>query len=331
MVPLVALLALLTACGTPPAPTPVRALAAHVPAKSSTPPPPSPASVGANELGLVPVLMYHRIVPAPQSVYDRTPADFHAELERLATERYVPITAAQYTAGDIDIPAGAHPVVLTFDDGDRSQFALSPAGTPTDTSAVGILLAVARAHPGFRPVATFYVNDSPFGDPGGRRTLPWLHAHGFDIGNHTLTHANLRSSTVEQVHDEIVRCDQEIRRAVPTAPPVTLALPFGVHPMDPTLALRGPGYSYRGVFLVGANPAPSPFAGAFDPLNIPRIRSEAPTGQDAEYGSSAWLTKLAADPALRYTSDGDPAHVSFPSGSARRVAARYAAAARRYP
>lgn len=335
LVPIVALLALASACGNTAASTterPATAASSTTALPStlrSSAAPPSPARVRANELGLVPVLMYHRIVAAPKSVYDRTPGDFRAELERLAREHYVPVTAAEFTAGRIDIPAGTHPVVLTFDDADRSQFALSADGTPGDTSAVGILLAVARAHPGFRPVATFYVNHDPFGDPGGRRTLPWLRAHGFDIGNHTLDHANLGTATADVVQREIVRCDQEIRRATGAAP-TTLALPYGVHPAQRSLALRGSGYSYRGVFLVGADPAPSPFARTFDPLNIPRIRSEAPTGPDAEFGSSAWLDKLAANPASRYTSDGDPRHVSFPSGTAQQVAATYLASAHRY-
>jgi NAD(P)-dependent dehydrogenase (short-subunit alcohol dehydrogenase family) len=30
----------------------------------------------------VPILMYHRVTTAPSSVYDRTPHDFRAELER---------------------------------------------------------------------------------------------------------------------------------------------------------------------------------------------------------------------------------------------------------
>src|SRR5690606_25844681 len=82
------------------------------------PAPVDPAQVQANELGRIPVLMYHRIVPTTESVYDRTPDDFRAELERLAREDYVPITTAELAAGRIDIPAGKHPVVLTFDDGD---------------------------------------------------------------------------------------------------------------------------------------------------------------------------------------------------------------------
>src|SRR5947209_18311445 len=43
------------------------------PKATHTPPPPPPASVKANELGLVPVLMYHRLVAHVASDYERTP------------------------------------------------------------------------------------------------------------------------------------------------------------------------------------------------------------------------------------------------------------------
>lgn len=324
LVPLAAALALLTACSSGQTrTTDERPWSSIAPLRAATTTAPSPAESKANELGLVPVLMYHRIVENPKSVYDRTPADFRAELERLVRENYVPVTAAEFTAGTIDIPAGTHPVVLTFDDGDPSQLTLTPAGTPAETSAVGILLDVARARPAFRPVATLYVNQNPFGDPGGRITLPWLRAHGFDIGNHTMTHANLRRASAESAEAEIAGCDRQIRDAVPGTQPVTIALPFGIHPQQEDLALKGPGYDYRGAFLVGANPAPSPFSVKFDPLDIPRIRSQAATGQEAEYGSTTWLDKLAADPAERYTADGDPTRVSFPRADETAIAPAY--------
>jgi peptidoglycan/xylan/chitin deacetylase (PgdA/CDA1 family) len=321
-------LAFTSACSSPGAqvdPQPPGAPAAPQPPAS--PPPAEPAAVGANELGQVPVLMFHRIVPAPKSVYDRTPADFRAELERLARENYVPVTAAEFTAGNMDIPAGAHPVVLTFDDADASQFSLTPAGTPADMSAVAILQDVARQHPAFRPVATFYVNNDPFAEPGGARALTWLHAHGFDIGNHTMTHANLRKSDAVAAQQEIGRDDQAIRRSAPGVQPTTIALPFGVHPRSADLALNGTAdgieYHYRGAFLVGANPATSPFSDGFDQLRIPRIRSQGSSGAEAGYGSSSWLDKLAADPANRYTSDGDPQRISFPRTTHRVVSAAY--------
>src|SRR5438067_3161216 len=104
---------------TPPPPT-------SPPATSTSPPtstpPVNPAVVHANELGLVPVLMFHQLVAHPQSRYDQTPAQLKAELNQLAADNYVPITASDFVTGNIDVPAGKHPVVLTFDDSTTSQF-----------------------------------------------------------------------------------------------------------------------------------------------------------------------------------------------------------------
>jgi peptidoglycan/xylan/chitin deacetylase (PgdA/CDA1 family) len=334
---LVATLVAAAACTAEPSPRTPSPQQVRVPS-SSTPSPspaaPAPAEVGANELGEVPVLMYHRIVAAPESVYDRTPEAFRAELVRLAKEDYVPVTAASYVDGTFDIPAGTHPVVLTFDDGDPTQFTLDAAGKPAAGTAVSIMLEVAAEFPEFRPVATFFVNADPFGDPGGPRTLPWLTAHDMEVGNHTATHANLGTSTPDEARQEILAQDQAIRRAVPGAVPATLAFPFGATPDDPGLALHGvvgqAEYRYRGAFLVGANPAPSPYAADFDPAAIPRIRSQDAAGEDFEHCSTVWLDKLAADPSARYTSDGDPDRIAFPASSRQAPAARFAGRASAY-
>jgi peptidoglycan/xylan/chitin deacetylase (PgdA/CDA1 family) len=318
----------LAGCGSAPPAAP----AAPAPPSAQAPPP--PGEVGADELGHIPVLMYHRIVAEAVSVYDRTPADFRAELERLAAENYVPITAADLAAGRIDVPAGAHPVVLTFDDGAPSQFALGPDGRPTPDSAIGILLDVAAAHPGFRPVATLYVNAEPFGEPGGTTTLPWLHAHGFEIGLHTASHTNLSAASAEEVQSDIVDNLTMIRQAVPEAAVTTIALPFGAHPESEELALHGASggttYDLAAAMLVGADPAPSPYSTGFDPENIPRIRSQAATGADAQYVSATWLDRLASGEVSRYTSDGDPAHVSFPARRATALGTAFGSAAQRY-
>ncbi|WP_235619158.1 polysaccharide deacetylase family protein [Embleya scabrispora] len=295
--------------------------------------PADPAAVGADETGAVPVLMYHQIVTSPKSVYDRTPEDFRAELERLAREKYVPVTAAEYASGRIDIPAGTHPVVLTFDDSSKSQFRLDPGGGAAPDTAVGILLDVARTHPGFRPVATMFVNADPFGDPGGRKTLPWLHDHGFEVGNHTRDHANLRSATPEAATRQIAEQQAMILAALPGATVDTLALPFGAEPKPASLAAKGNSgtvaYEHRGVFLVGANPAPSPFAPTFDPGAVARIRSAPATGEDARYGSTAWLDQLADGRVRRYTSDGDPTTIAYPRGGTAPAAA-YTSRSRAY-
>lgn len=309
------------------------------PAAERSPAPPSstapdPAAVGADELGLVPILMYHRIVERTESVYDRTPAAFRAELERLAAEGYVPVTATEYATGRIDIPAGAHPVVLTFDDGDPTQFALGPDGGPAPGTAIAILLDVAARHPGFRPVASLYVNAAPFGSADGSGVLPWLRDHGFEIGNHTRDHTNLASAGDTGAQEAIALGQREIQRALPDHRVTSLALPFGVAPANAVLAVRGgadgTSYDHACVLLVGANPAPSPHSTDFDPLNTPRIRSQDATGQEAEYGSTAWLDKLAAAPGSRYTSDGDPERISYPAARGAVVAPAFAARANAY-
>ena len=108
---------------------------------------------------------------------------------------------------------------------------------------------------------------------------------------------------------------------------------MGVQPNDRQLAVAGSsdGVNYRhdGVLLVGSNPAPSPFATDFDASAIPRVRSQS-SGEEAEYGSTAWLDRLNANPALRYTSDGDPTRISFPASTQVHIADRFASLARPY-
>ncbi|SDK15829.1 Polysaccharide deacetylase [Actinopolyspora mzabensis] len=295
--------------------------------------PPAPAEVGANELGKIPILMYHRITPDPQSVYDRTPEAFRAELQRLAEENYVPITTSDYAAGRIDTPAGTHPVVLTFDDASTSQFRLDSSGEPAANTAVAIMREVAAQHPDFRATASFYITTPPFGGNKVARSLRWLHEHGFELGNHTLNHPTLSAESPSEVKHQIAGMQRRITKAT-DAEVSTIALPHGVHPTREELARSGESdgirYEHDAVLLVGARPAPAPFTRRFDPLNVPRIRSQDGKGESAKFGSKVWLDKLAANPAVRYTSDGNPDVISYPSDSSRKPAKRYAERAESY-
>jgi Putative glycosyl hydrolase domain/Polysaccharide deacetylase len=289
---------------------------------------PVDTGLAPNELGVVPVLMYHQLLAAGGGEYDGTPSAFRKELARLYDEGYRPVTAADYASGTIDLPAGATPVVLTFDDSTPSQAALLPNGEIDPDTAVGILVDFAKTHPGFTPVATLYLNDEPFkagADTG--KLLTWLVDHGFELGNHTRDHANLSELGGKAVQRQLALEDRIIHEYVPTVKITTMALPFGIMPDDPKLALagswKGTAYQFDGVMLVGANPAPSPFSTDFDPGMIPRIRSW-PT-PDLENGSADWLDRLAADPELRYVSDGDPRTISYADGAADKLAAPYAA------
>ncbi|HEY5334425.1 MAG TPA: polysaccharide deacetylase family protein [Mycobacteriales bacterium] len=271
----------------------------------------------ANELGQIPVLMMHQVVSDPQGDYDMTPAELRAQLTSLAGQGYVPVTMADVAAGKIDIPAGRSPVVLTFDDSSRSQLALDPAGNPTPDCAVGILQAVAVAHPGFTATASFYINHNAFGQSDPTTYLRWLARHGYEVGDHTQTHANLRALSATGVQQEIGEIQAGITAALGQGAR-TMALPFGSEPKPGSLArVGGSGaraYDFDAVLLVGANPASSPFSTSWDPDAVPRVRV---ANKHVEYDAVYWLPKIAS---TRYISDGDPAHISFPKVEAAHLA-----------
>ncbi|RCG33362.1 polysaccharide deacetylase [Sphaerisporangium album] len=290
--------------------------------------PPSPArpratpesarQAGANELGMIPVLMYHRILDKRLAAIDRTPGQLRRELERLAGSGYVPITAAEYAKGAVDVPAGAHPVVLTFDDGHPSHFALGSDGLPEPDTAVRIILEVAARFPGFRPVATFWINKNPFGlrDHGRQAAaVRWLVGHGFEVANHTFAHPDLHRLTAKKVSESIVR-QQRLLDSLGAPRTPTFALPYGSRPKKRSGAREGKwdgtAYDFDAVFLAGAQPSISPYAKDFDRYNIPRIQSNGKKGECRKWCSEYWLGWLDRHPDRRYTSDGDLTRVSMP-------------------
>jgi hypothetical protein len=150
-----------------------------------------------------------------------------------------------------------------------------------------------------------------------------------EIGDHTMSHANLKRLDDAGAQREIAGNLAKIRKAVPGIEVTTMALPLGIHPVNQALAAKGSAggtsYDFKGVMLVGAGPAPSPFNAKFKPLAIPRLLS----GHDKNeyFAATYWLNRMGA---TRYISDGDPEHVSFPKASASKLSPRYASIARPY-
>jgi len=151
--------------------------------------------------------------------------------------------------------------------------------------------------------------------------------HGFEIGDHTLSHANLRKVGPIKAQAEIAADLRAINAALPGYDVTTFALPFGVHPQPDSLAWTGSAggtaYHFDGVMEVGSNPAHSPYSAAFDGTRIPRIRSQSLPGVDAPYESKHWLQWLREHPAQLYTSDGDAQRISYPRTSKQSVAAKF--------
>ncbi|WP_345574668.1 polysaccharide deacetylase family protein [Nonomuraea rosea] len=274
--------------------------------------------VHANEAGLVPVLMYHRILAKRIASIDRTPGQLRKELEKLAGQGYVPITAREFATGDIRVPAGKFPVVLTFDDGHPSHFALDAGGNPAPDTAVGVIQEVARKFPSFRPVATFWINREPFGmrdRESQAAAVRWLVDHGYEVANHTWNHPNLRALKRKKVSEQIVRVERLLKKlGVP--PSRTMALPYGSLPRTKKAARAGAWdgtrYDFAGVFLAGAEPSLSPYAKKFDRGAIQRIQSNGKKGECRKWCSQYWLEWLHKHPGERYVSDGDPDRISIP-------------------
>lgn len=281
----------------------------------------------ANELGEIPVIMYHQIRADGGGDYDLTPSEFRAELQLLYRQGYRPIRAVDLVRGKLDVPAGKTPVVLTFDDSTKEQLAYDADGQIKPDTAIGIMLDFARTHPDFKPAGTFYVNREPFaGVAEGPEMLRWLARNGFELGNHTHDHIPFNQKDATGVQQALILGRRIIKQAVPSAQVVTLALPLGVEPAPPRLAVvgrwGGESYRHEGVLFVGAGPSPSPFSKAFEPSGIPRIRTGPWRGED-DYSSGFWLRILKQNPDRRYVSDGDPAKITFPARVAGELAPRF--------
>ncbi|MBC8142061.1 MAG: polysaccharide deacetylase family protein [Armatimonadetes bacterium] len=320
----------LAGCSTPSVTTATVAPSAQASAAPSSPvapaspmPAPSVAALPvsnrpANEAGLVPILEYHRITKKPTR-YDRTAADFREDLERLRREHYRPVALQDLLAGKMNLPKGASPVVLTFDDADATQFRYLPMSDIDPDCAVGILQAFAKKYPDFPVVATFYVlPESAFGVAKDRAAkFKHLRDIGCEIGNHTVTHRSLKSLTDAQVQAELGGAVQKINAILPDTSVTSVALPMGISPKSAALLARGTfagrPYMNASVLLVGANPSPSPYSENFDPMRLPRIQAV-----EGESGITDWLNKLGKSSV--YVSDGDDTTVSVPANNAAIIA-----------
>ena len=331
-----------TGTGLPPAP--------RVPAKGEKPataptataapvktnaPATATATLTPNELGEVPVLMYHQIRADGGGDYDLTPKQFRAELARLWREGYWPVRAEDLVKHQLNVPAGKTPVVMTFDDSTKEQLFLDASGDIKPDTAIGIMLAFQKKHPRFPLAGTFFVNREPFaGVSEGPQLLRWLDEHGFEIANHTKDHIPLNTLSSTEAQRQLALGQKVITDAIPDAKVTDFALPLGAWPTPRKLAWRGSwgGIDYKidGVFEVGAEPSLSPFSKKFDEHAIPRIRTTPPGVGDQEWGSSWWLDILKAHPERRYVSDGNPAVVSFPRAREDNLAPRFESLARPY-
>ena len=141
-----------------------------------------------NEVGRVPIMMYHHIENIPSSEtkytggnvdkdgYNRTAEAFRGDLEKYYQEGYRMIALKDYVKGIIDVPLGKSPIILTFDDGNEDNFKV--LGKKEDGSlkidpncAIGILEEFKQKYPDYQVTATFFVMKGLFQQPGHKHLL----------------------------------------------------------------------------------------------------------------------------------------------------------------
>ena len=187
---------------------------------------------------------------------------------------------------------------------------------------MGILEQFEREHPEFGRAATFYV--LPGASPPNRlfnqpdlvgKKLAYLKSRGYEIGNHTLWHANLAKYDEATVRKQLAG-----GAGVGAAPPARLPLPFarpsdGLVPEGAGLGrLRagstGRAYRHDAILMVAGGAALSPHARGLDPYHLPRIQAT-----EAELGY--WINHFDSRPDERYVSDGDAEHHHRAGGQGR--------------
>lgn len=291
---------------------------------------PVPASVyqqnKVNELGNVPVMMYHSIYNIKNSDtkytggnvdkdgYNRTAEAFRNDLEMYYAKGYRMIRLIDYINGNINVEMGKSPIVLTFDDGNVDSIKVE--GLDKDGNliidpncVVGILESFKKKYPDFNVTASFFPIGGTFHQPKyDDKILKWLVDHGYDIGNHTKNHLNLSYVDAAKAQEEVGYVYQFFDKYIPNKYIHVVALPYGTpyskNHVNFQYVLKGNynGYNYETVstLRVGWDSNASPFSKLFDKVYIKRIRAWDNNGKDFDI-----QMVFKALEKKRYISDGD--------------------------
>lgn len=320
----------MTASPVPPAPRAVSrqdiVTPTPIPAATFVTSMPAEDTVAANELGRIPILMYHAFTASESHVDEWTVTfdQFRAQLDWLRDHDFVMVGLNSMIERDFGLPAGKKPVILTFDDASSRQFGLQQAddggyAVRPDT-AVGVLEDYRQVYPEFVGPAFFAV--LPFNcfasehDPSTcEERLTWLVEHGYEVGNHTMGHQNLTDVSIDRFKAEVVGPIQWLAERVegPNNLSDVLVLPFGAYPASDTFrALLFDGFWLEGAYVVpslvievGGGPALAPYHVDWQP-NLSRYNT------DPE-GFWYWADQISAGEIEIFTSDGDPETVTIPA------------------
>lgn len=281
---------------------------------------------GINELGKVPIMMYHGIKNIKNSEtkyiggnvdkdgYTRTVEAFRNDLETYYKKGYRMIRLSDYINGNIDVEYGYSPIILTFDDGNENNIRVT--GLDTDgniiidpNSAVGILEEYKKKYPDYNVTAIFFITNNLFNQPEyNEKIIKWLVDNGYEVGNHTQGHNNFSNIDSNKTQQVVGYMYNKLDSIIGDKYSKIVALPFGSpynkNHSNYQYILNG---SYNGIeyetvaaLRVGWEPEVSPFNKEFDKTFLKRCRAYDNNGLDFDIEMNLRILDKN-----RYISDGD--------------------------
>ena len=277
-----------------------------------------------NELGNIPVMMYHQIKNMKNEEtkytggnvdydgYTRTSEAFRNDLEFYYNNGYRMVRLIDYVNGKITVELGYSPIVLTFDDGlnevkingldEEGNLIIDP------DCALGILEEYKKKYPDFNVTATFFLNSTLFyNQTYNEKIINYMFDNVYDIGNHTLNHPNINNISNEETKREVGKMYQILDNYIKDKYVNIVALPYG----NPSRNHDNFKYILNGIYdnkeyntittlRVAWEADYSPFSKSFDKTYIKRIRAYDNNGRD--YDIEFNFKRLENN---RYISDGD--------------------------
>ena len=291
-----------------------------------------------NELGKVPIMMYHGIVDTTTNKYtggnvdkdgyNRTSSAFKEDLEMYYEKGYRMIRLEDYINGIFDVELGLSPIILTFDDGNENNFKVikkNEDGTLEfdPNSAIGVLEAFKEKHPDANATATFFVNGGLCNQPKyNEDIIKWLVENGYDVGNHTISHVDFTKIGNEKTKEEVGKLYQKLDNIIPDKYVHIIALPFGSpykksHSNYPFI-IDGEynGYKYHtdAGLRVGWEPEVSPFNKDFDTSFLKRVRAYDNNGKEFDIKMTFNLLEKN-----RFISDGNKKLLTIPKSEESKL------------
>jgi len=291
-----------------------------------------------NELGKIPIMMYHGIIDQEETEYtggnvdkdgyNRTSNAFRDDLEFYYQNGYRMVRLIDYVNGNIDTELGLSPIVITFDDGNQNNFNVlgkdENGNLKIDPNcAVGILEEFKKKYPDYNVTATFFLMNGLFNQKEyNEEIMKWLVDNGYDIGNHTTNHADFTKIGIEKTKEVVGSMYQKLENILGDKYVPIIALPYG-SPYKKTHAnyssiLKGSynGYSYETVaaLRVGWDSEVSPFDETFDKEFLKRCRAYDNNG--VEFDIKMVFKNLESS---RYISDGNRNTITIKENDSKKL------------